>query len=71
MDVDALFSMKRDWQTMLQNNYPRNTTLVQCVQKSGDSHFWQGLIEVKPLFLSCRSFKVGDGGTRFWEDNFA
>jgi hypothetical protein len=30
----------------------RNTTLGQCVQKSGDSHFWQGFMEVKPLFLS-------------------
>jgi hypothetical protein len=42
-----------------------------CAQKVEDSHFWQGLMEVKPLFLSCYNFKVGNGAKpRFWEDTW-
>jgi hypothetical protein len=56
-----LFNEKGFWQTILENKYLKNTTMGQCTQKVGDSHFWQGLLEVKPLFLSCCNFKVGNG----------
>ena len=66
-----LFNEKGMWQTLLQNKYLRNTTFGQCSSKNGDSHFWQGLMEIKPLFLSCCKFKIGNGAkTRFWEDNW-
>ena len=64
-----LFNERGMWQTVLQNKYLSNSTLGQCSKKSGDSHFWQGLMEIKPLFLSCCRFEIGNGErTRFWED---
>jgi hypothetical protein len=66
-----LFNEKGFWQTILENKYLKNTTMGQCTQKVGDSHLWQGLMEVKPLFLSCCNLKVGMGTkTRFWEDTW-
>ena len=37
--------------------------------RDGASHFWQGLMKVRELFLSLTRRVVGDGAkTLFWED---
>lgn len=51
--------------------YLWNKTLGQVTKKSGDSHFWAGLLKVKDLFLYFGTFKVNSGrNTRFWEDKW-
>lgn len=48
-----------------------NSTLGQTQLKQGDSHFWQGSLKIKDLFLSCCKFCVRNGKkTRFWEDRW-
>jgi hypothetical protein len=64
-----LFNEKGVWQSILAGKYLRKITLGQAVAKPGDSHFWQGLMDVKRLFWPCIKIKIGDGTrTRFWED---
>ena len=37
----------------------------------GDSHFWSGLMNIKPDFLSLGRFQLGNGAqVRFWEDTW-
>lgn len=39
--------------------------------KAGDSHFWQGLMEVRDIFYWFCTKKIGNGKqTLFWEDNW-
>ena len=49
----------------------KNQTIAQVEKKSGNSHFWAGLMKVKDTFLSYGSFHLNDGNQiRFWEDKW-
>ena len=64
-----LFNEQGPWQTLLWKKYLSKYTLGQVEAKPGDSHFWQGLMDVKKLFWPCCRICVGNGArTRFWED---
>jgi hypothetical protein len=64
-----LFNEKGVWQNILTGKYLGKVTLGQAVAKLGDSHFWQGLIDVKGLFWPYIRIVVGNSvKTRFWED---
>ncbi|KAL5678506.1 hypothetical protein ACJX0J_014637, partial [Zea mays] len=39
------------WQQLLKNKYLGSKSLTQAVRKSGDSHFWAGLMNIKEEFL--------------------
>jgi hypothetical protein len=66
-----LFNGSGLWQTILKEKYLRGKTLRQVSYRNGDSHFWQGLLEVKTLFLNCCKFQIGDGrSVSLWEDNW-
>jgi hypothetical protein len=66
-----LFNGSGLWQTILKKKYLNGSTLRHATYRNGDSHFWQGLLEIKHLFLSCCKFQIGDGrDTSFWEDNW-
>ena len=59
------------WQSLLRNKYLKNQTIAQVEKKSGDSHFWAGLMKVKDTFLNHGSFHLNDGNQiRFWEDKW-
>ena len=49
------------WQQMLRNKYLGTKPLVQVQWKSGDSHFWAGLMKAKRDFLSFGTFLIKDG----------
>ncbi|PNT61152.1 hypothetical protein BRADI_5g10902v3, partial [Brachypodium distachyon] len=39
--------------------------------KRGQSHFWQGLMQVKNIFINCCRKQVGNGDrTCFWEEHW-
>ena len=64
-----LFNDSGPWQDFLWKKYLNKSTLGQVTVKNGDSHFWQGLMDVKKLFWPCCKIIVGNGArTRFWED---
>ena len=66
-----LFNEDGLWQQILTSKYLRKITLCQVSARPGDSHFWQGLMEVKPLFWPCCTVMVGNGEkTSFWEDHW-
>jgi hypothetical protein len=56
-----LFNSSGLWQTIIKKKYLGDSTLRQVTYRNGDSHFWQGLLEGKSLFLSCCKFQTGDG----------
>jgi hypothetical protein len=57
------------WQCVLKKKYLKGKTLSQLKRKTGDSHFWSGLMEIKKIVLVRGRFQVHDGSqTRFWED---
>nr|AAM08546.1 Putative retroelement [Oryza sativa Japonica Group]AAP53436.1 retrotransposon protein, putative, unclassified [Oryza sativa Japonica Group] len=59
------------WQEILRDKYLSKKTLLGMKKKPGDSHFWQGLMEIKNSFYKFCSKKLGDGKqTLFWEDNW-
>ncbi|WVZ49290.1 hypothetical protein U9M48_000659 [Paspalum notatum var. saurae] len=59
------------WQTILKRKYLRGKTIGEVQWKSGDSHFWSGLMKVKGRFLQLSSFILHDGSQiRFWEDRW-
>ena len=59
------------WQTLLRRKYLWSKSLTQVEYLSGDSHFWSGLMRVKPEFLRWGKFKLGNGSLiRFWEDTW-
>jgi len=59
------------WQTLLRRKYLRFKSLTQVEYSPGDSHFWSGLMRVKPEFLRWGKFKLGNGSLiRFWEDTW-
>jgi hypothetical protein len=59
------------WQEILRNKYLGTKPLVQVQWKSGDSHFWAGLMKVKNEFLKFGTFTIKDGSQiRFWEDKW-
>ncbi|PNT64196.1 hypothetical protein BRADI_4g25858v3, partial [Brachypodium distachyon] len=46
-------------------------TLGQCGRKTGQSQFWNGLMQVKDLFSQFCTKKIGNGKrTRFWKDQW-
>ena len=65
------YNKKGIWQELITNKYLKNKTLSQIEKKNGYSHFWNGLLGVKYIFLSLKKFKL-DNGTqiRFWEDKW-
>lgn len=56
-----LFNVEGLWQKILWDKYVGSSTLGQVQLKQGDSHFWQGLLKIKELFLSCCKFCAGNG----------
>ena len=59
------------WQTLLRRKYLRFKSLTQVEHSPGDSHFWSGLMRVKPEFLRWGKFKLGNRSLiRFWEDTW-
>ena len=49
------------WQDLARKKYLSRCTLRDSKKKPGHSHFWQGLMKVKPIFLQyCRKM-VGNG----------
>ena len=59
------------WQMLLRKKYLRFKSLTQVEYSLGDSHFWSGLVHVKPEFLRWGKFKLGSGSLiRFWEDTW-
>jgi hypothetical protein len=59
------------WQTILRNKYLMNQIIVKVYRKSGDSHFWAGLMKAKEIFLSHGTFHLNNGKQiRFWEDRW-
>ena len=66
-----LFNEDGLWQQILRAKYLKKDTLCQVVKKSGDSHFWQGLMEIKHLFWSYCRIDLGNGEkTSLWEDHW-
>jgi hypothetical protein len=54
---------------MLRRKYLRTHTITHMQRKSGDSHFWSGLMKVKESFLSLGHMKLNNGeNIYFWED---
>ena len=65
-----LFNDTSPWQEILANKYLQKQTLCQVSARPGDSHFWQGLMEIKHLFWPCCRVVIGKGDrTSFWEDH--
>jgi hypothetical protein len=59
------------WHNILRHKYLRNQTIGHVQRKSGDSHFWSGLMKVKESFLSLGHFTLNNGDNiRFWEDKW-
>jgi hypothetical protein len=59
------------WQQLLKNKYLGDKSITQVGRKSGDSHFWSGLMNIKDQFLCLGSFTLQDGKQiRFWEDKW-
>ncbi|WVZ49763.1 hypothetical protein U9M48_001092 [Paspalum notatum var. saurae] len=59
------------WQELLKNKYLQGKTIGEVHWKSGDSHFWSGLMKVKDRFLEPSTFNLHDGSQiRFWEDRW-
>jgi hypothetical protein len=38
------------WQTVVIDKYLRNSSFSQCTREPSHFHFWQGLMNVSPLF---------------------
>ena len=49
------------WQTLLKRKYVGSKAISQVSWKSGDSHFWAGLMATKKFFLPYGSFSIKDG----------
>lgn len=59
------------WQGMIREKYLKGKPLSAIEKKPGNSHFWQGIMEITELFYSYCTKKVGDGrDTLFWEDSW-
>ena len=59
------------WQQLLRRKYLRHKTITQVEYMPGDSHFWPGLMNIKPDFLRLVRFQLGNGAQiRFWEDTW-
>ena len=66
-----LFNDKGPWQEILSRKYLQGKTLCQVAARPGDSHFWQGLMEIKHIFWACCKIEIGNGEkTSFWEDHW-
>jgi hypothetical protein len=58
-------------QTILERKYIGQKALSQVLWKSGDSHFWAGLMATKKFFFSLGTFFINDGfEIMFWEDRW-
>lgn len=59
------------WQQILRKKYVKDEPISQIKKKQGDSHFWQGLMEVDQCYQQFCVRKVGDGkGISFWHDRW-
>jgi hypothetical protein len=59
------------WQTILKRKYIGSKPLSHVIWKSGDSHFWAGLMATKNQFFHLGKFSIKDGSEiRFWEDKW-
>jgi hypothetical protein len=59
------------WKTILKRKYIGEKALSQVLWKSGDSHFWAGLMATKKFFFKYGTFSIKDGSQiRFWEDTW-
>lgn len=59
------------WQQLLREKYLTKKILANKKLKNGDSHFWQGMIDIKEAFMQFIRKKPGDGkNILFWEDNW-
>jgi hypothetical protein len=47
--------------TILKRKYIGPKALSQILWKSGDSHFWAGLMATKKYFFGLGSFSIKDG----------
>ena len=56
-----LLSEEGVWQTLLRRKYVGTKALSQIVWKSGDSHFWAGLMASKNKFFRFGKFSIRDG----------
>lgn len=57
------------WQQMLRAKYMSKKTLGQCERKTGQSHFQNGLMQVKDLYNKFCVKTINSGKqTRFWHD---
>ena len=56
-----LFNENGPGQQIIKAKYLCNQNMCQVSKKNGDSHFWQGLMEVKHLFWACCKVKIGRG----------
>jgi hypothetical protein len=57
------------WQNILGRKYGGSNTISQVTWKSGDSHFWAGLMATKKYFFPYGSLFIRDElEIRFWED---
>jgi hypothetical protein len=59
------------WQQLIRNKYLGSKPLSQAYWKSGNTHFWAGLMKVKSDFLRFRTFSIKNGAQiKFWEDQW-
>jgi hypothetical protein len=59
------------WQQLICNKYLGSKPLSQAYWRSGDSHFWAGLMKVKIDFLRFGIFSIKNGAQiRLWEDQW-
>jgi hypothetical protein len=58
-------------QIIFRNKYLTNQIIGKVDRKSGDSHFWAGLMKAKEIFLSHGTFRLNNGKQIwFWEDRW-
>jgi hypothetical protein len=59
------------WQRLLRRKYVGSNAISHIIWKSGDSHFWAGIMTIKKHFFQYEYFSIKDGSEiRFWEDKW-
>jgi hypothetical protein len=56
-----LLTIDGTWQQLIRTKYLNAKTLSQAFWKSGDSHFWTGLMKVKQDILRFGTFTIRNG----------
>jgi hypothetical protein len=49
------------WQSIFRRKYIDSKTLFEVVWKSGDSHFWAGVMAIKNVFFRHGTFSIKNG----------